>query len=101
MKRFVFEILARLGFWIPCKKYLPKPPRWDWVLISHVDHHGRGFRCIPSIAEYSPALDEWHSDNQAGDNYLQTDCVVTHWHKLPGERFTKRQARKDRESLTK
>lgn len=38
MRKIFWEILARLGFWIPCNKYLPNNKKyWDWVLISHCD----------------------------------------------------------------
>ena len=84
MKRFkvhnvFYELLARLGFWIPCDKFLPGK-NWDWVLISHVDRWG--VRGIPSIGEYSSIMG-WHTDNDNEEAYIRNDCVVTHWHKLP------------------
>ena len=90
MKKIIFEILARIGFWIPCNRYMPPKEHWDWVLISHVDCCGRGFRGLPSIGEYSYNTGKWHTDNDSETFYIQNDCVVTHWHKLPGERLTKK-----------
>ena len=80
-----YELLARLGFWIPCSKHLPDKKKWDWVLISYVNH---GFRGVPSIGEYSYKLEQWHTDNENEDYYIAHDCIVTHWHKLPKNKRT-------------
>lgn len=87
MKALFYELLARLGFWIPCDKHLPDKRYWDWVLISHVDCHGKGVRGLPSIGEYSHIQGKWRTDNDAEKYYIQEDCVVTHWHKLPKDPF--------------
>lgn len=97
MKRFVFEILARLGFWISCEKYLPESSHWDWVLISFIDVCGAGIRGIPTIGFYDKYEQRWRFAERS--EYLENDCVISHWHYLPEYRFMI--ARKSRESLTK
>lgn len=86
MRTLFWEIAARLGFWIPCGKYLPDRRRWDWVLISKVERRG-GFRGIPEVGEFSHTTLNWHTartdENPAYADYFYKRCSVTHWHRLP------------------
>lgn len=83
MRKIFWEILARLGFWIPCKKYLPNDKKyWDWVLISYCDNID-GFRGVPSVAEYLHCFNEWNPENESNYCYINNNCTVTHWHRLP------------------
>lgn len=88
MKIF-WEILARLGFWIPCDRYLPNPKYWDWVLISYYEK-GMTYRYVPEVAEYSHTKGTWHTIEDDSDKGLQmwlnNKCKVTHWHKLPNDK---------------
>ena len=84
-----WELLARLGFWIPCAKYMPPKLLWDWVLISHIDCMSGGLRVLPCIGEYSYTTWQWHTDSKEGTEYLRKYCIVTHWHKLPSVRIFK------------
>ena len=96
MKKIIFEIFARIGFWIPCNLYMPPKKHWDWVLISFIDCNGNGIRCIPRIAEYSYLHKKWYLINYSDSSYIHTSCVVTHWHILPGSRLTNKDTRKVR-----
>ena len=86
MRKVFWEIAARLGFWIPCRKHLPDRRRWDWVLISKIERNG-GFRGIPEVGEFNHATLKWHTaetdENPAYANYFHKHCSVTHWHRLP------------------
>ncbi len=86
MKRIFWEILARLGFWIPVKHYLPDRRYWDWVLISAINKAG-GFRGIPEVGEYLQSVELWHTaetdDYSFYAQYFYEYKTVTHWHKLP------------------
>lgn len=86
MKRVFWEILARLGFWIPVKHYLPDRRYWDWVLISAIDNAG-GFRGIPEVGEYLEHIPEWHTnateESKLYREFFNNHLTVTHWHKLP------------------
>ena len=94
MKRLFWNLLALLGFWIPTKYYLPTSPDWDWVLISFVDCKGKGIRAIPEVAELG--LSGWHTcdDDKTHQYFLNNDCVVTHWRKIPVEPVRRRELRK-------
>lgn len=81
MRKIFWEILARLGFWIPCNKYLPNK-YWDWVLISYCDNID-GFRGVPLVAEYINRLNGWYTMDESIKHYINNNCMVTHWHRLP------------------
>lgn len=82
MKNLFWEIAARLGFWIPCNKYMPPRKYWDWVLIGYHEK-GLSYYYIPTVAEYSATRKIWIENNESPEEYLNETCVVTHWHKLP------------------
>ena len=83
MSKIFWEILARLGFWIPCNKYMPDPKYWDWVLIGYHEK-GLSYYYIPTVAEYSHTKRRWHDKSDDGsDDFLNNICEVTHWHRLP------------------
>lgn len=86
-----WELLARLGFWIPCAKYMPPKSLWNWVLISHIDFciDGGEVRGLLSIGKYSYTNWQWHTDSEDGTKYLRNNCIVSHWHKLPSVRIFK------------
>ena len=88
MKKIFWEILARLGFWIPCDKYLPNPKYWDWVIISYYEK-GLNYRYIPEIAEYSYKTDTWHTINMDDKEFINKKCKITHWHKIPNDKHLK------------
>lgn len=93
IKKYYWLILASLGFWIPTKKLMPLMKYgYDWVLISYVDAKGKGIRCIPEIAEYSERSKQWHFSTCDYDSpmtyYLNDDCMITHWRKIPTFRKT-------------
>ena len=90
IKTLFYEVLARLGFWIPCDKYMPNPKYWDWVMISFYEP-GVVCRYIPDIAEYSHKTKQWHSNNDdvCHDENLNNRYRVTHWHKIPSDRHLK------------
>jgi hypothetical protein len=85
MKTLFWEILARLGFWIPCDKYLPNPKYWDWVLISYYEK-GMTYRYIPEVAEYSHKTGTWHTKEMNDKEFINKMCKVTHWHKIPSDK---------------
>lgn len=90
IKTLFYEVLARLGFWIPCDKYMPNPKYWDWVLISFYEP-GLTYRYIPCVAEYSHTQHTWHINS---DDVGKTECLnslwkVTHWRKIPNDRHLK------------
>lgn len=87
MKRIFWEILARLGFWIPVKHYLPTHPHWDWVLISAVSRADHDWRIIPEVGEYMEHIPGWHTnateESKLYREFFNNHLTVTHWHKLP------------------
>lgn len=86
MKTIFYEMLARIGFWIPCSRYMPNQRYWDWVLISFYEP-GNVYRYVPEIAEYSHKTKEWHGllDDKANEWNLNHTYKVTHWHKIPND----------------
>lgn len=90
MKTLFWEIAARLGFWIPCNKYMPNHKYWDWVMISFYEP-GLSYRYIPKIAEYSHTTKEWHTeDDDFAANYNLNELYkITHWHKIPNDKHLK------------
>jgi len=94
--KIFWNTLAKLGFWIPTKYYLPDSPEWDWVLISFVDCKGNGIRAIPEVAELGSF--GWHTsnDDKIYQYFLNNDCVVTHWRRIPVEPARRREKRKRR-----
>lgn len=71
---------------IPCDKALPKKDLkgFDWVMISFVDAHGKGIRCLPQIAEID-RFGRWSTNTEdiITDDFINNDCVVTHWRIIP------------------
>lgn len=96
MKKLFWTLLAKLGFWIPAKYCMPHELQCDWVLISFVDCKGKGVRGIPEVAEHG--LSGWHfgygTENE--HYWLNNDCVVTHWRKIPTHPNQRREWRKMR-----
>ena len=90
MKTLFWELLARLGFWIPCNKYMPNPKYWDWVLISLKDNASID-RCMPHIAEYSESTHKWYdlSGDANINDWINELVTVTHWRKIPNDRNLK------------
>lgn len=83
MSNIFWELLARLGFWIPCKKYMPNTKYWDWVLIAYHEP-GLSYYYVPTVAEYSYSAKKWHDKSDDGsEDFLNNICEVTHWHRLP------------------
>ena len=83
MKSLFWEIAARLGFWIPCHRYMPPRKYWDWVLIGYREPFAT-YYFVPSVAEYSYERQMWHDKSDDGsEDYLNNHCLITHWHRLP------------------
>jgi hypothetical protein len=83
-----WELLAVLGFWIPCDKHLPDAKRWDWVLISYYDPQ-LTYRYVPRVAEYSHISKTWHDDSDRRGYFLNEMCRVTHWKRIPKDKHLK------------
>ena len=86
LKTIYYEVKARLGFWIPCDKYMPNPKYWDFVIISFYEP-GLTYRYVPMIAEYSHTYKKWHGvlDDDVSNWNLNNIYKVTHWHKIPND----------------
>lgn len=86
---FIWQILAMLGFWVPVKKSLPNPKYFDWVIVSWEDN--TGFRGVPKVAEYGNFgwyNAGWHlANDDANQNEYFRMCKVTHWHRLPRNKW--------------
>lgn len=98
MERF-WVLLAKLGFWIPTSKCMPlRKYGFDWVLISYVDCEGHGVRCVPEVAEFGEKTQEWHlaCDEGVEEYFINNDCVVTHWRKIPMEPVRRRENRRNK-----
>ena len=96
MKKLFWNLLAKLGFWIPTKYCMPDGKHFDWVLISFVDCKGKGVRGIPEVAEHG--RDGWYLCfcSKTEHFWLNNDCVVTHWRKIPAHPEHRREWRKMR-----
>lgn len=90
LNKVFYELLARLGFWIPCKKYLPNPHYWDWVMVAHIGPD-TDYRIVPKIARYSKVTEDWRDyGNDFYINFTNENSMITHWHKIPdGKLFTR------------
>lgn len=85
MTKLFYKILAVLGFWVPCDKFMPDN-NFDWVMISAVDCKGCGIRLLPMVAEWNCAHLWWDLYTEVTDDYhyfINNDCVVTHWRRIP------------------
>lgn len=86
MKILFWEILARLGFWIPIAKYKPNRKYDDWVIVA-LREKSTGIFFVPKVAEYSPEKDSWHFDNDDithwPGRFYESECDFIYWHKLP------------------
>lgn len=86
MKTLFWEILARLGFWIPIDKHKPNPKYWDWVLVA-LREKSTGIFFIPKVAEFGRHNGRWHFDNddttEWRGNFYYEQCDFVYWHKLP------------------
>lgn len=87
MKRIFWMILAQLGFWIPCKRFMPPQGIFDWVMISWWQS-GLTYRYIPKIAEYSYVSKKWHTEDNEDEDFLN-HCHITHWRRIPNDRKIK------------
>lgn len=85
IKALLWEIAARLGFWVPCNKHLPDKRYWDWVLISYYEP-GLTYRFVPTIAEYSYTQGTWHGSETGTEEFINNMCKITHWHKIPRDK---------------
>lgn len=85
MRKYFWLLLAQLGFWIPCKKFMPPRGVYDWVMISLYEK-GLDYRYIPKIAECSPVTKKWHTQDEVDEDFLNQHCNITHWRRIPNDR---------------
>lgn len=48
-------------------------------------------RYVPHVAEYVHKKGRWNSfgDDFGGNEYINSECKITHWHKIPRDKQLK------------